>query len=75
MPGTFYDTDDERAFVETLERTRPRVAIWPHRVFDDMSERSLGAVAPLVVDWVNQHYRRVLRTRYYSILVYNEQES
>lgn len=70
MPGTFYDAEDERTFLATLEASPPRLVIWPHSVFDNMADRSVVAVAPLVVDWVKAHYRPVLRTRLYSILAH-----
>jgi hypothetical protein len=72
MPGTFYDADDERAFVEILDAAPPRLAIWPHTAFDNRADRSLTAVAPLVVEWIKQNYEPMLRTKGYSVLALKE---
>lgn len=70
IPGTFYDADDEEAFVKRLEATPPKLAIWPHKIFDDMQERSLSTVAPRLVDWVRQNYEPVMRQERFSLLKY-----
>lgn len=56
MPGTFYDAEDEQRFLSRLEASRPKLVVWPLRVFDDMSARKLQAIAPQLVAWLGEHY-------------------
>jgi hypothetical protein len=70
IPGTFYDADDEEAFVKRLEAAPPKLAIWPHEIFDDMQERSLSTVAPRLVDWVRRNYEPVMHQERFSLLKY-----
>jgi len=58
MPGIFVDETDERWFLERLRADPPAAVVWPKRLFDDMPERAVTAVAPLVTEWVRSHYLR-----------------
>jgi hypothetical protein len=58
-PGVFADPEDERDFVERLERHPPALVLWPLEPFDRMPSRSLEVFAPLLSDWVRRHYEPV----------------
>jgi hypothetical protein len=56
MPGTFYDAQDERAFLARLEAQPPKLVIWPLSVFDEMPSRRIDAFAPQLVAWLGERY-------------------
>jgi 4-amino-4-deoxy-L-arabinose transferase-like glycosyltransferase len=56
MPGTFVEPEEEERFLRLLEASPPALVIWPLKVFDEMSERSLRKTAPQVVKWVLARY-------------------
>jgi hypothetical protein len=56
MPGTFLSVDEEKAFLERLERTPPALVVLPQWPFDLMPTRSLASTAPRLVDWVRKRY-------------------
>jgi len=56
MPGTFVDPEEEVRFLKLLEASPPPLVLWPLRVFDQMSERSIRRTAPRVVKWVLARY-------------------
>jgi len=58
MPGIFVTEEDERWFLARLRADPPAAVVWPKRVFDDMPERAVTAVAPLVTEWVRANYQR-----------------
>ena len=57
-PGVFANPDDERGFVERLERNPPTLVLWPRVPFDGRRDRSLDAHAPTLAKWIRAHYRR-----------------
>jgi hypothetical protein len=74
MPGTFYDDEDERAFLDRLVAAPPRLAIWPLTKFDNMKKRGLSAIAPQLSTWVRRNYVSIpnqgdYRERY-ALLIY-----
>jgi 4-amino-4-deoxy-L-arabinose transferase-like glycosyltransferase len=56
MPGTFVDPEEEVRFLRLLEASPPALVLWPLKVFDEMSERSIRKTAPQVVKWVLARY-------------------
>ena len=56
MPGTFRDTAEERAFVETLMQEPPTLVLRSLWGFDWKKERSVDATAPQVVAWVDANF-------------------
>jgi hypothetical protein len=58
-PGVFADPADERAFVERLQQAPPALVLWPFSPFDRMRSRSLAVQAPLLSQWIAEHYVRI----------------
>jgi hypothetical protein len=56
MPGTFLDSDEERAFIARLERDPPSLVIVRAIAFDEMRSRAVGRTAPLLMDWIARRY-------------------
>ena len=56
MPGTFLDSDEERAFIARLEQDPPSLVIVRAIAFDDMRSRAVGRTAPLLMDWIARRY-------------------
>jgi len=56
MPGTFLDSDEERAFISRLEQDPPALVIARVTAFDDMRSRAVGRTAPLLMDWIARRY-------------------
>jgi hypothetical protein len=60
MPGTFRSTAEERGYLERLRARPPAVVVWPQEPFDRNPNRGLDRSAPLLREWVLDHYE----TRY-----------
>jgi hypothetical protein len=57
MPGTFLDAEEERVFIERLERSPPRLVLWPVHPFDrHESDRRFAVFQPVLADWVRTRY-------------------
>jgi hypothetical protein len=57
MPGTFLDAEEERVFIERLERNPPKLVLWPTKPFDrHSSDRRFAVFQPLLADWVRTRY-------------------
>jgi hypothetical protein len=69
MPGTFFEDDDERWFLDHLRANPPAAIVWPARKFDDMDERSVTSTAPLIAAWVQDHYRALPGQRRWIVMV------
>jgi len=57
VPGTFLDDSEERRFVERLETNPPAIVVVATKPFDEMRARAVSATAPLVAEWLRNHYR------------------
>jgi hypothetical protein len=68
-PGVFADPEDERRFVERLERDPPALVLWPRRPFDGRPERALDVHAPRLARWVREHYYRTPAGEFHEILL------
>lgn len=57
MPGTFLDAEEERVFIERLERNPPKLVLWPTKPFDHHpSDRRFAVFLPVLADWVRTRY-------------------
>jgi hypothetical protein len=57
MPGTFLDAEEERVFIERLERNPPKLVLWPAKPFDrHSSDRRFAVFQPVLADWVRTRY-------------------
>jgi hypothetical protein len=56
-PGTFMSEAEERDFIARLDASPPALVLWPSRDFDRLPSRSIQATAPLVSEWVTEHYQ------------------
>jgi len=57
MPGTFMGEDEERFFIEKLKQDPPALIIVLDRHFDDMPQRSLRKIGPIVTPWLLRRYQ------------------
>ncbi len=57
-PGVFDEEEDELAFLEVLETSKPALVLWPSHPFDWMRSRSLPVIAPHVTKWVFENYEK-----------------
>jgi hypothetical protein len=58
MPGVFLEPDEEKRFLAQLQASPPSLVVWSDVPFDRMEERDKHTYAPLVTDWVLEHYPR-----------------
>ncbi|MGI9589751.1 MAG: ArnT family glycosyltransferase [Myxococcota bacterium] len=56
MPGTFMSEEEERFFIEKLKQDPPALIIVLDRHFDDMPQRSLRKIGPIVTPWLLRRY-------------------
>jgi hypothetical protein len=68
MPGSFRDTQEERAVVAQLRNDPPTVVIAPLNDFDGKPSRSVGVTAPRLTRWVMRHYEALFRSAEYLVL-------
>jgi len=68
-PGVFADPEDERRFLERLDRDPPLLVLWPRRPFDGRADRSLDVHAPRLARWVREHYYRTPAGEFHEILL------
>jgi len=69
MPGTFRDPEEQRDFIEHLEKAPPTVIILPRQPFDNDAKRGLRFSAPILRRWVGQNYRTVHDSARYRLLI------
>jgi hypothetical protein len=69
MPGTFRRPEEEQDFLEHIKGEPPAVVVWPRQPFDRDETRGLEQTAPLLSAWISDHYRSVLDTPLYRILI------
>jgi hypothetical protein len=72
MPGTFRVPEEEQGFLEHIKNEPPAVVVWPRQPFDRDESRGLEETAPVLSGWISDHYRSVLDTPLYRILIPNE---
>jgi hypothetical protein len=65
MPGTFRNEDEERAFIERLERSQPALVIVSIHDFDDLEARGLDRDAPLLSSWIRERYEEHERHEFF----------
>jgi len=69
MPGTFRSREEERGYLDRLEARPPAVVVYPSEPFDRHPARGLDRTAPLLDEWVSEHYEIRLEAPLYRIMV------
>jgi hypothetical protein len=71
MPGTFRRPEEELEFVGRIQAKPPAVVVWPRQPFDRNPKRGLQQTAPVLSNWILNHYRSALEAPLYRIMIPN----
>ncbi len=72
MEGTFFDDDEEAAFLARVQASPPGAVLWPAHDFDHMPSRAIQVVAPRLAAWAEENYRRVRKNKVFVLMVPKE---